>query len=207
LNREIYSILYNVGCVYKGVTMSEKRENRNSNSWSFGKLCAVIGNGSEILFSIGAGSLLAFYLIELCKVKLVPLSDEIEKLILTGNTQAIYMGLLEYVIFMVGVIAILIAPLLSQRNKGVGIKVFLLLVLALIDIGGVITVIAQGRVFSTFILVVWISSVYMTWFCIGVMKIIYGWIKIDKEEKNQFDVAKLTFIWAIIAFLLGWIMK
>lgn len=193
--------------VYKGVTMAEKRVEKRKKSQGLKKIRIKVGNGSELSFAVGIGSLVAFWLINVCKDKAIPLSAEIEKVITSGNYQEIYVGMWEGIIFMVGFLASFIAPLLSQWDKKMGIKVSVLLALVSFDLCGLMTVIAQGQVYPFFMVTVWVSSIYIVWLCIGVLKIIYGWLKIEKEEKNQFNVAKLTLIWTVIAFLLGRLMK
>jgi len=66
-----------------------------------------------------------------------------------------------------------------------------------------VVIIVRGELTALATGVIWLSLAYISWLGIEVLKAIYRWLIIDKGKENQFDVAKLTFIWVIIAFVLG----
>lgn len=59
-------------------------------------------------------------------------------------------------------------------------------------------------VITVFLMVIWIVWVLLD-FIIAVYK--WLWISKDDRDKKQIDVAKLTFIWAIIIFIYGILFK
>ncbi len=158
-----------------------------------------IGKG---LLSIGMGGLMAYYLIELSKVKLLPFAAEIKKAMVAGTLDSVGVGALESFILLVSIVALLASPLFICRDEKAGDKLLVLLFVCFIDMGGVVTVIAREEVFPLYMFVVWGSSTYVVWLCIGILKNIYLWVR-SGTENRQFDIVKLTFIWTIIAFVIG----
>lgn len=161
-----------------------------------------IKNFRKILFCVGIGGLLTYYLIEWGKLKLPVVLDMVENWISTGYMNDLHIGMHEMCIFSISVFLLLLVPLMGNWNQKTGIQAFLLLLLILINVGGVITVIGRGEIFPLFIYVVWITSAYIIWLSIGTIKMIYLWTRV-KETDGKLDVVKLTLIWTVIAFVLG----
>lgn len=161
-----------------------------------------IKNFRKILFCIGSGGLLTYYLVEWGKVKLTAVSETVEKWIVTGYMSDLHIGIIEMCIFIISVFLLLLVALLGNRNQRTGVQVFFLLLLTLMNVGGIITVIGRGEIFPLLIFVVWMTLAYLIWLSIGAVEMLYSWTK-AKETDEKFDVVKLTFIWTVIAFILG----
>ena len=65
-----------------------------------------------------------------------------------------------------------------------------------------LTVIVRGEIFLSYMVVIWLSSIYIAWFFLGIINIVYQWVK-SGTENEQLNMVKLTFLWTIIAFIIG----
>ena len=156
----------------------------------------------KIFLSVGCGGFLAYYLIEMCRAKLLPVSEEIRELVETGRIQDIKIDAVEPIIMLISIFSLLIAPLFIQWNKKSGIKILTLLCAFFIDTSGAIIVIATGEISKLYMICLWISSIYVVWICMEIIHVIYAWVRVQTPG-DHYDIAKLTFLWAIIAFILG----
>lgn len=156
----------------------------------------------KALLSLGIGGCAACYLIELSRTELLPFAKKVETAIQTGMFQSVGIGMIETFIFLCSIFSLLTAPLFLQWNKKEGKKILILLFLLFIDVSGVVTVIARGEIFPLYMFILWISSVYVTWFCLELLGVLYAWVKRGTADGNL-DIVKLTFIWTIAAFIIG----
>lgn len=156
----------------------------------------------KVLFSIGVGGLIACYLIRLCEIKLLPLSEPIKRMVISGNMEDMRNSMLEVIILLISTYALFVAPLFIHWNKSFGKRVLVLLFVFFIDLSGSVIALASGEISLLYITVIWLSSIYVTWFCVGIAGIIYSWLQVGTKD-TQLDMVKLTFIWTIIAFVLG----
>lgn len=160
--------------------------------------------GSKFAFSLGMGGILAIYIIEKCKIKLIPVLKDTEHLyqfFLDNNITEI--NTIEIYILIISIIAIISSPLLSKKDSKRSIEVFIFITLFIFELVSVMSMIIYKDISKLFILGTIIISIYLVWIVMDILKIIYSWTKLDKSSEKQVDVAKLTFIWAIIAFILG----
>lgn len=160
--------------------------------------------GSKFVFSLGLGGLASLYIVEFFKMKILPnliSFNEISKFLAENNIFDI--GTMEVLIFIVSMVSIISAPLLSVNDSQNNYNVVGLIVLIFIEIISVLSICARHKIGYLFIISTTIFSVYLVWLLIDILKIAYSWTKIDKSEKNQIDVTKLTFIWTVIVFLVG----
>lgn len=156
----------------------------------------------KIFLSLGGGGILAVYLVNLCRLKLLPISEEIGKLIAIENMTGTEINALEPAIILISIFSFLISPFFIQWNKKRGIEILILFFAFFIDISGAVIVVASGEISGFYIFCLWITATYVSWICIEIINILYYWIKEDTSE-SHYDIVKLTFVWTIIAFILG----
>ena len=155
-----------------------------------------IGNG---LLAMGIGGLMAFYLIELSRIRLIPFSETLKSMIISGNIKSLGGEIFESLILLVSFFSMLTAPLLICWDQSAGKKILGLLFILFVDIAGIVSVIARGEIFLLYMIVIWVSAVYITWFCFGIFRILHQWIK-KGTTVERYDIVKLTFIWTIWRF-------
>jgi hypothetical protein len=156
--------------------------------------------------SIGIGGIISLYIIEYCRINLLPVLDGTNVLynfIIDRNITGI--NKIEVFIMCVSIVAIISAPLLAKRNSKKGIEIFLIIMLLFFELASFMSVIIYQYITILFILMTTITAIYLVWFVIDVLQIIYDWTRINNSDENKVDVTKLTFIWAIIAFILGFL--
>lgn len=169
------------------------------------KIQLLIKNyGSKFTLSIGIGGVLALYIIEICRIKLIPILNRKEalyKFFVDNNITEI--NKFEICILIISIAAIIASPLLSKKDLKRDYEVLAFIILFIFELASFMSIIVYKDITEVFILVTTIMSFYLVWIGIDILKIIYGWSKIDRSAEKQVDVAKLTFIWAVIAFILG----
>lgn len=154
--------------------------------------------------SIGIGGIISLYIIEYCRGNLLYTFDGTNNLyefIIDQNIISI--NNIEVFIMGISIIALISAPLLTKRNSKKSFEIFLIVILLFFELVCFMSVIIHQDITVLFILGTTITVIYLVWFLIDVLKIIYFWTRISNSEENKVDVSKLTFIWAIIAFILG----
>lgn len=124
-------------------------------------MSTCMGNHRELMASVGVGSLAAFYLIEIYKVKCLPLSDKIQELIVMGNIQDASIGFWESMIFFVGLIATLTAPIFISIEKKKRWNILGIIVVIFMNISGGIVGVVKGEMFPFLIFIIWVSSIYV----------------------------------------------
>lgn len=154
------------------------------------------------LLAIGIGGLITYYLIEMSRVKLLSLSTKMWGMTVSGDMENIGVGELETLIFLVSIFALFIAPLFIQWDKKAGMKILILFLAGFAVVSSGIVAIIQGEVLPACMIIAWLSFSYIVWFILGILKILYSWIKAGTTD-SQFDMVKLTFIWTVIAFIIG----
>lgn len=157
--------------------------------------------------SIGIGGLISVYIIEYCRLNLIPALNGrniVYQFIVDRNITSI--NKIEIFIILVSIIAIIYAPLLA-KNSSKDFEMFLGIILMFMEIVCFMSVVMYEYITTIFILGTTITVIYLLWFIMGVLKEIYFWTRIEKSEYNQVDVTKLTFIWAVIVFILGLIIR
>ena len=131
----------------------------------------------KFLLSLGTGGFITLYVLNLCKIKLLPVSEKIWKIISDGDIPDINMDTLEPVIVWVSLFALLMAPLVSQLDRKMRIELFFLLLAVFINISGIYIVLISGEIPAFYVLCLWITATYTTWICIEKIKVIYCWVK------------------------------
>ncbi|MDQ0149615.1 hypothetical protein ACFO6R_16100 [Eubacterium multiforme] len=170
---------------------------------NFSKILSVIKNNlSKGVFSLGMGGLVAIYFIEFCRIRIIPnlksINSNFYEVFITNNM--IHIDTIELYGIIISIILIMIAPLLREKEN---LTICFFIVIIFIESVSFMSVFVHQSITKLFILGTILTSVYLIWFIIDILKSIYNWIHIEKSSKNQVDVTKLTFIWAIIIFLIG----
>jgi len=132
----------------------------------------------EIVWSIGIGGLVSFYFMQFSVANLLPLSKSIDEMIQQEKMNDIGNGPFEIIILFIGIFCLLISPLFLKWDENYGRMILCLLLFGFVDFVGVIVVIARGQMFLLYEIVIWLSFIYLAWFCLCVFKILYRWTKI-----------------------------
>ena len=67
---------------------------------------------------------------------------------------------------------------------------------------GIIAVITRGEIFENYVIVIVLSMCIYVKNILEMIQKLYHWITTESEE-NHYDIVKMTFIWTIIAFIIG----
>lgn len=102
----------------------------------------------------------------------------------------------------VSIFTLFAAPSLVRWDSRSAINVTLLLFAIVIDIAAIISVIARGEIFETYIIMIVLSMCIYVKNILEITQKLYYWITTGSEE-NHYDIVKMTFIWTIIAFIIG----
>lgn len=105
-------------------------------------------NVYKMLFTVGIGGIFSCYLLELSRIKLLPLSEQLQRSIALGNIPEIHISSLEIMISFISVFAILSAPFFMEGGKKAGKRCLILLCFLFIDFCSLISVIVRGGTFS-----------------------------------------------------------
>jgi hypothetical protein len=153
------------------------------------------------IISMGLGGLITIYIVNLFRFNLSSLNINIP----IGIEENLRPRTLEIGIFLFSIIAILSSPLLSQKieqDKYKPFKIIVLIFLIIANLASFMTAIAQNNINNTFIVLLLALSICVIKLILKFFILAYEWI-LMKDKVTQVDVAKVTLIWAIIAFILG----
>ena len=126
---------------------------------------------------IGIAGVLSLLFIEWSRWNLIPLSEKIKLTVLSQNYHEFQTEFIEGVIATVSIFTLFAAPSLVRWDSRSAINVTLLLFAIVIDAAAIISVLEM-------------------------IQKLYHWITTGSEE-NHYDIVKMTFIWTIIAFIIG----
>lgn len=161
----------------------------------------------KILFSLLISTFLTAFLVGRLRKILPYITLKVEEM----KSVEIKVTNLEYILLIIGVLLILLIPVilmfLDKEKKYLKIIFFVVICanafVVFVNLWNVLEI-SEYLVLSLFLLV-W-SIIYMI---IELLINTYKWLWISKDDKDkkQIDVAKLTFIWAIIIFIYGIFFK
>ena len=150
---------------------------------------------------IGIAGLLSLLFIEWSRWNLVPLAEKINLVAVSENYHEFHTEFIEVGIATFSIFTLFAAPSLVRWDSRSAINVTLLLFAIVIDIAAIISVIARGEIFETYIMIVLSMCIYVK-NILEITQKLYYWITTGSEE-NHYDIVKMTFIWTIIAFIIG----
>ena len=153
---------------------------------------------------IGIAGLLSLLFIEWSRWNLVPLAEKINLVAVSENYHEFHTEFIEVGIATFSIFTLFAAPSLVRWDSRSAINVTLLLFAIVIDIAAIISVIARGEIFETYIIMIVLSMCIYVKNILEITQKLYYWITTGSEE-NHYDIVKMTFIWTIIAFIIGMI--
>lgn len=133
---------------------------------------------------------------------LVPLAEKINLVAVSENYHEFHTEFIEVGIATFSIFTLFAAPSLVRWDSRSAINVTLLLFAIVIDIAAIISVIARGEIFETYIIMIVLSMCIYVKNILEITQKLYYWITTGSEE-NHYDIVKMTFIWTIIAFIIG----
>lgn len=134
--------------------------------------------GSKATFSFGMGGILSIYIIESCRMKIIPIlkgKEDLYNFFIESNITEI--NVIEIYIIVISIIAIISSPLLSKKDLKRSFEVFMLIILFIFEIICFMDMIIHKDISKLFIIGTMITSIYLVWIIIDILKIIYLWIK------------------------------
>ena len=152
---------------------------------------------------IGIAGLLSLLFIEWSRWNLVPLSEKINLVRVSEIYREFQIEFIEGGRATVSIFTLFTAPSLIRwdNNRSV-INVSLLLLAIIADVAGIIAVITRGEIFENYVIVIVLSMCIYVKNILEMIQKLYHWITTESEE-NHYDIVKMTFIWTIIAFIIG----
>lgn len=151
---------------------------------------------------IGIAGLLSLLFIEWSRWNLVSLAEKINLVAVSENYHEFHTKFIEVGIATFSIFALFAAPSLVRWDSRSAINVTLLLFAIVIDAAAIISVIAKGKIFENYVLVIVLSMCIYVKNVLEMIQKLYHWITTGSEE-NHYDIVKMTFIWTIIAFIIG----
>ena len=143
---------------------------------------------------IGIAGLLSLLFIEWSRWNLVPLSEKINLVRVSEIYREFHTEFIEGGIATFSIFALFAAPSLVRWDSRSAINVSLLLL--------AIAVITRGEIFENYVIVIVLSMCIYVKIILEMIQKLYHWITTESEE-NHYDIVKMTFIWTIIAFIIG----
>ena len=144
---------------------------------------------------IGIAGLLSLLFIEWSRWNLVPLSEKINLVRVSEIYREFHTEFIEGGIATFSIFALFAAPSLVRWDSRSAINVSLLLL-------AIIAVITRGEIFENYVIVIVLSMCIYVKIILEMIQKLYHWITTESEE-NHYDIVKMTFIWTIIAFIIG----
>lgn len=151
---------------------------------------------------IGIAGVLSLLFVEWSRWNLVPLSEKIKLIALSQNYHEFQTEFIEGVIATISIFTLFAAPSLVRWDNRSVINVSLLLLAIIADVAGIIAVITRGEIFENYVIVIVLSMCIYVKNILEMIQKLYHWITTESEE-NHYDIVKMTFIWTIIAFIIG----
>lgn len=142
---------------------------------------------------IGIAGLLSLLFIEWSRWNLVPLAEKINLVAVSENYHEFHTEFIEVGIATFSIFTLFAAPSLVRWDSRSAINVTLLLFAIVIDIAAIISVIARGEIFETYIIMIVLSMCIYVKIILEMIQKLYHWITTESEE-NHYDIVKMTFI-------------
>jgi len=156
------------------------------------------------VFSFGAGTFLAIYVMSLIRTQLLPLAAMIQDVI-SGEIYLPEVDILsvEIVFLPLAVITVMVAPLMLWGKKGLAFQIFGITASVFLAIVIFFFVLATGRLNSVVFFIVLSIAIFFVQLLLRVLDGLYRWLTLSSKVDKQVDPAKLTIIWIVLAFFLG----
>ena len=136
---------------------------------------------------IGIAGLLSLLFIEWSRWNLVPLAEKINLVAVSENYHEFHTEFIEVGIATFSIFTLFAAPSLVRWDSRSAINVTLLLFAIVIDIAAIISVIARGEIFETYIIMIVLSMCIYVKNILEMIQKLYHWITTESEE-NHYDI-------------------
>lgn len=163
----------------------------------------------EITLAFALGGFISIFVIEYVKVQAYNFDEFIEEVISSSTSfSGLEVTVFESFLLIVSFFLLFAIPFISNAFRRNESKFFLIMLIffLIFDILFYFEALFQGIDFR-FMLFVYISISFYVWVFIEGLKGVYNWCKVSKEEKEHFNIAKLTLIWTIAAFAIGLLLS
>ena len=166
----------------------------------------LVLNKNKILFNICAGNFLSIYILFLIRKYILPILQNIDfENNINLNSPIYKISDFEFYITMFSLIIFLYFPVFFLKfNKK---KMAIYNLLFILDFVGLIRFVVVKRLDLFTIVLVYLSCIFFLYIIAKLIKCFYKWLKQKPDDTTKFNLAKLTFIWTILAFILGVIFK
>jgi len=180
----------------KAVGNTSIKENRYGVSWfkklNHGLLVALSGFGTTALAILFTFLWLPNVYQASTNIDNATINEYVQNLDING-----FIGL----VFIVSMVSLVVSVLIWAN--GIFKLIFGIGLLALIAANGIglLWVLISGALNTFYIIIIWVTMYLLSLLLIIIFKELYIWLLIKDDEKNEFNVAKLTLLWAIIVFI------
>lgn len=164
------------------------KEQYNNGKW--------ISNEIKKVLSYSMGGFLTLFLHTLYVSKLSPLHDEATMIFSGKISNDVWISIVSIVIF-VGSLCLFVYALWLYSKK---VKLKKIVVALTANIFCIINVLGCQKIYVPLLLCLLYASVIICQVIIDFIPEMYKWLK--KTDSESFNVAKLTFLWTILAFIL-----
>lgn len=157
---------------------------------------------------VGVSGTLTLIIINVIRDVLLPKIDEtkLEKL----SAHLVLVSKLEVFIALLSLVFIVLTPIVLDKSNKVSLQLILalstLFSIVFVWIGLLQSIIFQ-RTTNLLLLALFIFIICLSFLVKKMVMIIYEWLQTKEQNSEKFDIAKLTFIWGIIALFLGWLIS
>ncbi|MDU5695360.1 hypothetical protein [Clostridium sp.] len=126
-----------------------------------------------LLASIGIGGLIALYIIECCRTKVIPVLNEIDIYKIFNDKNVISVSEMEVYIFFIGLIVIILSPILIFNDLRIGVGISFSLLLLLFEYTIFWSVIINRDITTLFIGWTTFTSIYLVFLSIYILKCLF----------------------------------
>ncbi len=151
------------------------------------------------VFSLGLGGIISTLILQSLIPAIPALRQDIASAVCSSSVSV---DPIMACIILISTFALLLSPAIISGNKQWGRKVTGLLVLLFVGSLLLSMTLAADWSVVPFEIFSWIFCAYLVWLLIGIFNALHHWVTL-KDDSKKYDIAKLTFIWAILVFILG----
>jgi len=163
-------------------------------------------NISKLLFCISVGGFLSVWIMEIFRMKYLSfLKDNMYKLQQLEENGFLNITRAEINILAFSIICFICIPFFIQKMEHKTIKICITIGLLFLDFIFFLRSLVTEQIDLSLIILVTISCIFLIYLLLDLLSFLYSWIQVNDSSTTKVDVAKLTFIWAIIVFIIGFL--
>lgn len=130
--------------------------------------------------------------------------DKSNSLIFSKEFNDILPSNFEMIIFAISILIIFCIPLINANKSLIQTLITMSwITLFILDLVLFSQLIITGRISKELIVVTYLFIIISVWILVDIFKLIYNWLINSNKKEKQIDVAKITFVWAVITFVLN----